>query len=118
MSRILAVDDSPSMRQLVTLALGEDGHSVTAASDGVEAMSLVAKQPFDLVITDMNMPKMNGIEFIKAFRALHRFTPVIVLTTEVNTAVRDSAKQAGATGWIVKPFVVENFRAVIKKVLT
>lgn len=105
------------MRQLVTLALNEDGHQATPAADGVEALALTARKAFDLVITDMNMPHMNGLEFIQAFRALHRFTPVIVLTTEVNTEVKDQAKRAGATGWVSKPFAVEQVRLVIKKVL-
>lgn len=118
MSRILVVDDSPSMRQLVSLALSEDGHEATPASDGLEAIRLAAAERFDLVITDLNMPNMNGLEFIQAFRAAgHRFTPVIVLTTEVNGALKAQAKQAGATGWVSKPFVMDQFRTVITKVL-
>jgi two-component system chemotaxis response regulator CheY len=119
MSRILSIDDSPSVRQLVAMALREDGHVVVNASDGAEGLTIVGKESFDLVITDFNMPKMNGLEFIKAFRkAGHRFTPVLVLTTEVKPELKEAAKQAGATGWIVKPFEVVSFVTVVRKVLS
>jgi two-component system, chemotaxis family, chemotaxis protein CheY len=117
-SRILAIDDSPSIRELVSSTLGQDGHVVVPAVDGVEGITLSKQGRFDLVITDYNMPRMNGLAFIKAFReAGNRFTPVLVLTTEVSPQLKESAKQAGATGWIVKPFVAESFRAVVKRML-
>jgi two-component system chemotaxis response regulator CheY len=119
MSRILSIDDSPSVRQLVAMALREDGHTVVNANDGAQALAIVGKESFDLVITDFNMPTMNGLDFIKAFRkAGHRFTPVLVLTTEIKPELKDAAKQAGATGWIVKPFEITSFRGVVRKVLS
>lgn len=117
MARILAIDDSPSIRALVSTALGNDGHGVTAACDGSEGLALVSSHGFDLVITDYNMPKLNGLEFIKQYREKQKFTPVLVLTTEVNPTLRQSAKAAGATGWLVKPFQPEALRALVKKLL-
>lgn len=117
MARILAVDDSPSIRALVSKALGSDGHGVVQAADGVEAIALTATQAFDLVITDFNMPNMNGLEFIKRYRAQQKFTPVLVLTTEVNPTLRTAAKAAGATGWLVKPFQVDALRTLVKNLL-
>jgi two-component system chemotaxis response regulator CheY len=118
MSRILAIDDSPSIRELVASTLREDGHDVVRAADGLDAMKLVQQGTFDLVITDYNMPRMNGLAFIKAFReAGHRFTPVLVLTTEVSPKLKEAAKAAGATGWVVKPFAVDSFRAVVRRML-
>jgi two-component system chemotaxis response regulator CheY len=118
MSRVLAVDDSPAIRELVANTLKGAGHEVVRAPDGVEAMRLVGLQAFDLVITDYNMPRMDGLAFIKAFRqAGHRFTPVLVLTTEVNPKLKEAAKLAGATGWIVKPFVVASLLAAVQRAL-
>ncbi|MBM4778334.1 MAG: response regulator [Archangiaceae bacterium] len=117
MARILAIDDSPSIRALVSTALGTDGHAVTSACDGAEALTLVSSQAFDLVITDFNMPQMNGLEFIKRYREKQKFTPVLVLTTEVNPTLRQSAKAAGATGWLVKPFQAEALRTLVKNLL-
>ncbi len=117
MARILAIDDSGSMRMLVKTALGEVGHQVEVAEDGAAGLALAEGSKFDLIITDLNMPKMNGLEFLKAFRVKNRFTPVLVLTTEANAALKENAKAAGATGWIVKPFQVEPFRATVSKVL-
>jgi two-component system chemotaxis response regulator CheY len=117
MARILAIDDSPSIRALVASALGTDGHGVFQANDGLEALKLVSTQKFDLVITDFNMPQMNGLEFIKRYREKERFTPVLVLTTEVNPTLRQSAKAAGATGWLVKPFQADALRTLVKNLL-
>ncbi len=117
MTRILTIDDSPSIRALVASALGADGIGVVQAGDGAEALTLAASQAFDLVITDMNMPKMNGLEFIKRYREKQKFTPVLVLTTEVNPALRQSAKAAGATGWLVKPFQADALRALVRNLL-
>lgn len=118
MSRILAVDDSPSIRELVASTLKEDGHEVIRAADGMEALTIARGGGFDLVITDYNMPRMNGVAFIRALReAGHRFTPVLVLTTEVSPQLKTEAKQAGATGWMVKPFQAESFKAVVRKLL-
>lgn len=118
MARILAIDDSPSIRALVSTTLGLDGHSVIHAADGVEGLSIGNSQPFDLIITDLNMPKMNGLEFIKRYRETQRFTPVLVLTTEVSQTLRQSAKAAGATGWVVKPFQADTLRTLVKNLLS
>ena len=118
MSRILAVDDSPSMRQLVKLTLEERGHEVLIADGGHEGLAILSKEKVDLIVTDVNMPKMNGIEFIRALRAAGvRFTPVLVLSTEAGQSLKDEAKSAGAAGWLVKPFQAANFLATVKKVL-
>jgi two-component system chemotaxis response regulator CheY len=106
------------MRMLLSTALLEAGHTVELASDGVDGLTATEKAKFDLIITDLNMPRMNGLEFIKAFRAKNRFTPVLVLTTEANTTLKESAKAAGATGWVVKPFKVESFMATIARLLS
>ena len=81
-------------------------------------VALAEGSKFDLVITDMNMPRMNGLDFLKAFRAKNRFTPVLVLTTEVKPELKEAAKQAGATGWVTKPFDAESFRTLVRRVLS
>ncbi len=120
MSKILAVDDSKSMRQMVSMSLKSAGHDVTEAEDGAIALD-IAKQggQFDLVVTDINMPNMNGIELITALRALpnYKFTPILCLTTESSGDMKAKGKEAGATGWIVKPFSPEKLLSVINRVL-
>ncbi|MDH5673746.1 MAG: response regulator [Myxococcales bacterium] len=119
MASVLAVDDSPTMRELVEATLKGAGHSVLSASDGVEAMRIAAKQSVNLVITDVNMPNMDGITLVRELRQLdnYRFTPILVLTTEVNKDKRAQAKSAGATGWMVKPFDQSALLNTVKKVL-
>jgi two-component system chemotaxis response regulator CheY len=118
MARILAVDDSPSMRLLVKLSLEESGHQVLVANDGLEGLEVLGREKVDLIVTDINMPKMNGIEFIQKLRAQGvRFTPVLVLTTEAGQALKDQARKAGAAGWLVKPFDAPQFIAAVRKVL-
>lgn len=119
MTRILAVDDSPSMRDMVKLTLIGAGFEVTAASDGVEALELARKSNFDLVLSDVNMPDMNGIALIRALRAepAYRFTPILMLTTESSPERKNEGKVAGATGWIVKPFDPEQLVATMRRVL-
>lgn len=118
MARILTVEDSPSMRLLVKLSLEEAGHQVSVAPDGVEGLAACAREQFDLIVTDVNMPRMNGIEFIKALRKQGvRFTPVLVLTTEANQQLKDQARAAGAAGWLVKPFNAPTFLQAVRKVL-
>lgn len=116
---ILTVDDSPSIRQLVSFTLRQAGHTVIEAVDGCDALAKLAAHPADLVVTDLNMPNMNGIELIRQARALaaHRFTPMILLTTESQALKKMEARAAGATGWIVKPFTPAQFIAVVAKVL-
>ena len=119
MATILAVDDSASMRQMVTFTLKGAGHDVVEACDGQEALDKAKGQQFDLVISDVNMPVMDGITLIKELRALseYKFTPLLMLTTESGDDKKAQGKTAGATGWIVKPFNPDQLLATIKKVL-
>ena len=118
MKKILAVDDSASMRQMVSFTLKNAGFDVTEASDGVDALEVAKSSSFDVVITDVNMPTMGGISLVKNLRTLpnFKFTPILMLTTESGTDKKSEGKAAGATGWIVKPFNPEQLLAVIKKV--
>ncbi len=119
MASILAVDDSASMRQMVSFTLKGSGYEVVEASDGVEALAVAKTRSFDLVVTDVNMPNMDGIELIAELRKLpnFKFTPLLMLTTESGMDKKQQGKAAGATGWIVKPFNPEQLLATIKKVL-
>lgn len=119
MASILAVDDSASMRQMVSFTLKGAGYEVVEASDGVEALSVAKTRSVNLVITDVNMPNMDGITLIKELRALpsYKFIPMLMLTTESAMDKKAAGKQAGATGWIVKPFNPDQLLATIKKVL-
>lgn len=120
MARILAVDDSPAMRQMVTVTLRSAGHDVVEALDGREALEMAKKAPpVDLVITDVNMPNMDGITLVKELRRLahYRGVPLLVLTTEASSEKKLEGKAAGATGWIVKPFNPERLLAAVAKVV-
>jgi two-component system chemotaxis response regulator CheY len=103
---ILTVDDSRTMRDMLRLALVEAGFRVVQAGDGVEGLALLEDEHADVIITDLNMPNLDGLGFIEKVRGdeRHRAIPILVLTTEHEPAVKDKARQAGATGWIVKPF--------------
>ena len=117
--KILSVDDSASIRQLVSFTLIREGYEVVEAVDGKDALDKVKSWPVDMVITDLNMPNMDGIELIKALRSepAFKFTPIVMLTTECVMTKKDAGKQAGATGWIVKPFKPEQLVAVVKRLL-
>lgn len=119
MAKILAVDDSASMRQMVSFTLKGAGHQVTEAADGVEALAKAKTGSFDLVISDVNMPNMDGITLIAELRKLpaFKFTPMLMLTTESSADKKSQGKAAGATGWIVKPFNPDQLLNTIKKVL-
>ena len=116
---ILAVDDSASMRQMVNFTLKGAGYEVVQAVDGVEALEYARLHSVDLVLTDVNMPRMDGITLVKELRALpsYRYTPMLVLTTESSQDRKMQGKQAGATGWIVKPFNPDQLLATIARVL-
>lgn len=116
---ILAVDDSASMRQMVRYTLEGAGYKVLQASDGIEALELAKNGTADLVLTDVNMPRMDGIELVRELRALsnYKFVPMLVLTTESGQETKMRGKQAGATGWIVKPFNPGQLLATIARVL-
>lgn len=119
MANILAVDDSASMRQMVAFTLTNAGHQVVSAADGKDALEKAGSERFDLVLTDVNMPLMDGITLTKELRALppYRFTPILMLTTESGADRKLEGKAAGATGWIVKPFNPDQLIAVVNKVL-
>jgi two-component system chemotaxis response regulator CheY len=119
MANILAVDDSASMRQMVAFTLKGAGHNVTEAADGNEALNIAKSTKFDLVLSDVNMPNMDGISLTKELRTLpdFKFTPILILTTEAGLSKKQDGKAAGATGWIVKPFNPDQLLTTIKKVL-
>ena len=119
MKSVLAVDDSPSMRSMVSLTLEGAGFKVLTAEDGTEAFEMAAKEEIDLVLTDVNMPNMDGITLIRELRGLekYKFVPILTLTTEKSDAKKAEGRAAGATGWIVKPFEPTHLVAVINKLL-
>jgi two-component system chemotaxis response regulator CheY len=116
---ILTVDDSTSMRQMVKATLLSAGYGVVEAADGQEALDFARENPVDLVISDVNMPRMDGITLVRELRGLstYKFTPMLVLTTESGQDTKQRGKQAGATGWIVKPFSPEQLLSTIARVL-
>ncbi len=119
MARILIVDDSASMRNMVSATLQSAGHQITDADNGQNALNKAKATSFDAVITDLNMPVMNGIELIKNLRSVpnYKYTPILLLTTESSTEKKSEGKQAGATGWLVKPFNPEKLLATVERVL-
>jgi two-component system, chemotaxis family, chemotaxis protein CheY len=119
MKNILTVDDSASMRQMVSFTLKDAGYAVVEAKDGQDALERLHGNRFHMVLTDLNMPNLDGIGLIKALRGMppFRFVPIIMLTTESQMEIKQEGKAAGATGWIVKPFKPEQLIAVVKKVL-
>lgn len=116
---ILIVDDSNAIRQSISFLLEQVGYRVTQAEDGALAVKKLEAASFDLVISDVNMPNMDGIELTKFIRKTppHQFTPVLVLTTESQADKMQEGKAAGATGWIVKPFEQEKLLGVVKKLI-
>ena len=119
MHSVLAVDDSGSIRGLVSHVLGDAGYEVVLAEDGQEALDYAADNSVDVVLTDINMPRVNGIELIQKLRGMshYKFTPMLVLTTESSQEMKMKGREVGATGWLVKPFDPDQLIAVIKKVL-
>ena len=117
--RILTVDDSRTILAMLRHTLSNAGIEVLQAEDGQQGLDVLEVEPVDLVITDVNMPVMDGIEFIRRVRASGRFNslPILVLTTESSQEKRDLGKAAGGTGWIVKPFEPEKLLAVIRRVV-
>ncbi len=116
---ILAVDDSPSIRQMVAFTLKGAGYEVTEAVDGQDGLNKAKAKPFNLVLTDQNMPQMDGITLIKSLRSLPQYksVPILVLTTEAGDAMKTQGRAAGATGWLVKPFDPQKLMDVVKKVI-
>ena len=119
MKRILAVDDSVSIREMVQFTLKQAGYHVDAAVDGVDGLEKAKTGHFDLIISDINMPRMDGISLIRQLRneQTYKFTPILMLTTESGSDKKMDGKSAGATGWIVKPYNPEKLIATVQKVL-
>lgn len=116
---ILTVDDSASLRMAIRIALTGAGYAVTEAGDGVEGLAKAAATRFDLIVTDLNMPNMDGLTMIRELRKqpAQAGVPIIFLTTESDADMKAQAKAAGATGWLVKPFVPDQLVKVARKVL-
>ena len=119
MKQILTVDDSASVRQMVAFTLSKAGYELSEAADGCEGLERVGRQKFDLIITDLNMPRMDGIAMIAALRRLpgYAYTPILMLTTESQPEKKDAGRKAGATGWIVKPFNADQLVSVVQKLV-
>ncbi|MBU3078049.1 response regulator [Sphingomonas quercus] len=116
---ILTVDDSPSLRMAIRIALTGAGYNVTEAGDGQEGLMKANAEKFDMIVTDLNMPIMDGLTMIREIRksTVQTGTPIIFLTTESDDAMKQQAKAAGATGWLVKPFVPDQLIKIARKVL-
>ncbi len=119
MPLILAVDDSPSMRKMVSFTLVGAGYQVVEAVDGVDAFEKAQQQAFDLVLTDQNMPRLDGLGLTRKLRdhPLFKTIPILMLTTESSDLMKQAGRAAGATGWLVKPFDPARLIDVIKKVI-
>jgi two-component system chemotaxis response regulator CheY len=117
--KVLAVDDSLTIRQLIKMTLSRAGYEVVEAEDGAKGLQKASAEVFDLVLSDINMPEMTGIEMLRGLRKLaqYKFTPIVLVTTESQPEKKLEGKAAGATGWIVKPFEPEQLLAVVTKVL-
>jgi two-component system chemotaxis response regulator CheY len=117
--RIISVDDSSTMRRMVSFTLKSAGYDVIEACDGAEALTVLTARTVDLVISDINMPNLDGLELTRRLRSQPAYgrTPIILLTTESDPQKKAAGRAAGATGWIVKPFSQEQLLAVVAKVL-
>jgi two-component system chemotaxis response regulator CheY len=117
--KIMTVDDSPTIRQMLGMALKGAGYDVVEAENGKDALSKLETEQVNMLITDLNMPQMNGIDLIRNVRQSPglRFLPIIMLTTETQEAKRLEGKAAGASGWIVKPFKPEQLLKVVQMVM-
>lgn len=115
--RVLVVDDSAAVRQSVAYILDQEGYEIVQTGDGKDALTKLDGQMFHLVITDVNMPNMDGIELTRQIRTLdtYKFVPIVILTTESQQEKMNSGKEAGATGWIVKPFDSDKLLQVVKR---
>ena len=116
---VLTVDDSRSIREMVSFTLKSAGYDVVEAVDGEDGLNKAKGHSIQMILTDQNMPKMDGLTLIKSLRALptHQKTPILMLTTESGDAMKTQGKAAGATGWLVKPFNPEKLLEVVKKVI-
>ena len=116
---ILAIDDSASIRQMVSFTLKSSGYELTEAVDGMDGLEKAKGKTFNLILTDQNMPRMDGLTLIKSLRALPQYktVPILMLTTESSDAMKQQGRTAGATGWLVKPFDPQKLVEVVKKVI-
>lgn len=119
MAKILAVDDSASIRQMVSLTLRDAGHQIIEAVDGQQALDIARGEAVDAAIIDINMPRLDGISLVRELRRIpaYRFTPLLILTTESSPDKKQAGRAAGATGWIVKPFHPDKLLATVRKVI-
>ncbi len=117
--KILAVDDSGSLRQMLAFSLRSGGYQVTDAIDGIDGLKKAQATQFDLVLTDQNMPNMDGLTLIRSLRELpaYRSVPILMLTTESSTEMKNKGREAGANGWMVKPFDPNKLLEVVAKVI-
>jgi two-component system chemotaxis response regulator CheY len=116
---ILVVDDSASIRQMVAFTVKSSGYEVVEAVDGMDGLEKARSRSFNLILTDQNMPRMDGLTLVKSLRALPQYktVPILMLTTESSDAMKAQGKAAGATGWLVKPFDPQKLIEVVKKVI-
>lgn len=116
--KILTVDDSASVRQMVSMTLSAAGYDIVEAKDGLEGYQKATTNTLHCILTDLNMPHLNGIEFIRKFRThpSSKGVPILLLTTETDEGLKKQAREAGALGWIVKPFKPDQLLATIRKV--
>ncbi|MDH5437175.1 MAG: response regulator [Gammaproteobacteria bacterium] len=119
MAKILAVDDSQTIRNIIQKILEGVGHAVTTADDGPDALEIARKEQFDLVLSDINMPKMSGISLLSKLRRLPEYehTPILMVTTETGGYKKEKSKSSGASGWIQKPFTEETLLKAVKKII-
>ena len=119
MANILAVDDSTTIRQIISSILSEKGHQVDVAEDGVEAMQLARTKRYDIILSDVNMPNMSGISLLAKLRNRddYKTTPILMITTEGEGYKKDKAKTTGATGWLQKPFDPERLLSAVNSLL-
>lgn len=117
---VLTVDDAATMRKMISVTLRGAGYDVLEASDGMEAATILKNTTVDLVISDINMPRMNGIELTRQVRSggINRTTPILLLTTESSPEMKNKGREAGATAWIVKPFQPDQLAGVVGQVLS
>jgi two-component system chemotaxis response regulator CheY len=116
---VLAIDDSASIRQMVAFTLKSSGYEVVEAVDGMDGLDKAKSKTFNLILSDQNMPRMDGITLIKSLRAMPQYktVPILMLTTESSDAMKQQGRAAGATGWLVKPFDPQKLIEVVKKVI-
>ena len=117
--KILAVDDSATVRQMVSFTLRGAGYEVVEAEDGVDALGKAKKEQVHMVLTDHNMPRMDGLTLVRSLRAMpsYKSAPILFLTTESGDAIKALGRAAGATGWMVKPFDPDRLLEVVRKVI-